>query len=149
MNLNSKKLRQNNLQNTVKNMGSVVNLDEYKSIGAPKFKVGDLVRISKYKKNFAKGYTTNWSEEVFLIKKVKNTTPWIYVSSGLNSEDIAGTFNEKDLQKTNQTKFTIEKVIRRKGYRLYVKWKGYDNSFNSWINMKDSIKKCLYFLDTY
>ena len=61
----------------------------------PKFKVGDHVRISKYKNIFAKGYTPNWSEEVFLIKEVKNTVPWIYVINDLNGEEITGTFYEK------------------------------------------------------
>ena len=68
----------------------------------PKFKVGDHVRISKYKNIFAKGYMPNWSEEVFIIKKVKNTIPWTYVINDLNSEEIIGTFYEKELQKTNQ-----------------------------------------------
>ena len=106
----------------------------------PKFKVGDYVRISKYKNIFAKGYMPNWSEEVFVIKKIKNTVPWTYVINDLNSEEIIGTFYEKELQKTNQEEFRIEKVIRRKGDKLYVKWKGYNNSFNSWIDKKDIIK---------
>ena len=106
----------------------------------PKFKVGDRVRISKYKNIFAKGYMPNWSEEVFVIKKVKNTVPWTYVINDLNSEEIVGTFYEKELQKTNQEKFRIEKVIKRKGDKMYVKWKGYENSFNSWIDKKDIIK---------
>ena len=79
----------------------------------------------------------NWSEEVFIIKKVKNTVPWTYVINDLNGEEIIGTFYEKELQKTNQEEFRIEKVIRRKGNKLYVKWKCYDNSFNSWIDKKD------------
>ena len=97
----------------------------------PKRKVCDHVRISKYKNIFAKGYTLNWSEEVFIIKKVKNTVPWTYVINDLNGEEIIGTFYEKELQKTKQKEFRIEKVIRRKGDKLYVKWKGCDNSFNS------------------
>ena len=96
-----------------------------------KFKVGDHVRISKYKNIFAKGYTPNWSEEVFVIKKVKNTVPWTYVINDLNGEEIIRTFYEKELQKTNEQEFRIEKVIKRKGDKLYVKWKGYDSSFNS------------------
>ena len=104
-----------------------------------KFKVGDLVRISKYKNIFTKGYTPNWSEEVFIIKKVKNTVPWTYVINDLNGEEINGTFYEKELQKTNQEEFRIEKVIKRKGDEIYVKWKGYDNSFNSWIVKKDLV----------
>ena len=90
----------------------------------PKFKVCDYVRISKYKNISAKGYTPNWSEEVFIISKVKNTVPWTYVINDLNGEEIIGTFYEKELQKTNQKEFRIEKVIKRKGDKLYVKRKG-------------------------
>ena len=75
-----------------------------------------------------------------MIKKVKNTVPWTYVTNDLNSDEIIATFYEKELQKTNQQEFRIEKVIKRKGDKLYVKWKGYDSSFNSWINKKDLIK---------
>ena len=103
----------------------------------PKFKVGDHVRISKYKNIFAKGYTPNWSEEVFVVSKIKNAVPWTYLISDLNGEPITGSFYEKELQKTNQKEFRKEKVLKRKGYKLYVKWKGYNNSFNSWINKKD------------
>ena len=66
----------------------------------PKFKVGGRVRISKYKNIFPKGYTPNWSEEVFVIKKVKNKVPWTYVVNDLNGEEIIRTFYEKELQKT-------------------------------------------------
>ena len=65
----------------------------------PKFKVGDHVRISKYKNIFAKDYTPNWSEEVFIIKEIKNAVPWTYVINDLNGEKIIGTFYEKELQK--------------------------------------------------
>ena len=102
----------------------------------PKFKVGDYVRISKYKNISAKGYVPNWSEEFFVIKKVKNTVPWTYVINDLNGEKIIGTFYEKELQSTNQQKFRIGKVIKKKGDKLYVKWKDYNNSFNSWIDKK-------------
>ena len=67
----------------------------------PKFKVGDYVRISKYKNIFAKGYTPNWSEEVFVISKIKNTVSWTYVITDFNGEEIIGSFYEKELQKTN------------------------------------------------
>ena len=77
----------------------------------PKFKVGDCVRISKYKNIFAKGYTPNWSEEVFVISKIKNTVPQAYVINDFNGEDIIRTFYEKELQKTNQNEFRIEKEI--------------------------------------
>ena len=65
----------------------------------PKFKVGDHVRISKCKNIFAKRYWTNWSDEVFVIKEVKNTAPWIFVISDFNGEKVVGTFYEKELQK--------------------------------------------------
>ena len=104
-----------------------------------KFKVDDHIRISKYKNIFAKGYTQNWSEEVFVVSKIKDTVPWTYVISDFSSEPITGSFYEKELQKTSQEKFRIEKVLKRKGDKLYVKWKVYDNSFNSWINKKDLI----------
>ena len=94
----------------------------------PKFKIRDCLRISKYKNIFAKGYAPNWSEEVFVVNKIENTVPWTYVVSDLNGEKIIGSFYKKELQKTNQKEFTIEKDI---------KWKGYDNSFNSWIDNKD------------
>ena len=107
----------------------------------PKFKVGDRVRISKYKNIFAKGYMPNWSEEVFIIKKVKNTIPWTSVINDLNGEEIIVTFYEKELKKTNQEEFRIEKGIRRKGDKLYVKWKSYDNSFNSWIDRATLVQR--------
>ena len=75
----------------------------------PKFKVGDHVRIWKYKDILAKGYTLNWSEEVFTINKIKNTVPWTYTISDLNGEEITGSFYEKKLQRANQKEFRIEK----------------------------------------
>ena len=102
----------------------------------PKFQVGDHVRISKYKNIFANGYLPNWSEEVFVIKEIKNTVSWTYVINDLDGKEIIGTFYEKELQKANQKEFRVEKVIKKNGNKLYVKWKGYDNSFNSWIDKK-------------
>ena len=100
----------------------------------PQFKVVDRVRISKYKHIFAKGYVPNLSEEGFAFSGIKNTVPWTYVVSDLNGEETIGSFYEKELQKTSQEKFRIEKVHKRKDHKLYVKWKGYDSLFNSWIN---------------
>ena len=97
----------------------------------PKFKVGDHIRISKYKNIFAKGYAPNWSEEEVFVSKFKNTVPWTYVVCDLNGEEITGSFYEKELQKISQEKFRIEKVLKRKDVKLYVKWKRYDNRFNS------------------
>ena len=79
-----------------------------------KFKIGDRVIISKYKNIFSKGYMPNWSEKTFVFKKIKNTVPWTYVINDLNGEQITGTFYEKELQKTNQDEFRIEKVIKKK-----------------------------------
>ena len=97
----------------------------------PKFKVGDHVRISKCKHIFTKGYTPNWSEEVSVITKIKNTVPWTYVINDLGGEEITGSFYEKGLQKPGQKEFRKEKVIRTKSDILYVKWKEYHNRFNS------------------
>ena len=80
-----------------------------------------------------------------MIKKVKNTALWTYVISDLKGEEIVGLFNEKELQKTNQKEFRFEKVIKRKGDKLYAKWKGYDISFNSWIDKKDIVQMSEYF----
>ena len=77
--------------------------------------------------------------QIGLIKKIKNTVPWSYVINDLNGDEIIGTFYEKELQKKNQEEFRIKKVIKKKGNKLYVKWKEYDNSFNSWICKKDLV----------
>ena len=105
----------------------------------PKFNVGDHVRTSEYKNVFAKGYTPNWSEEVIVVSKIKTTVPWTYVINDLNGEEIIGTFYKKELRKTNQQEFRIQKIIKGKGDKLYVRWKDYDNSFSSWIIKKDLV----------
>ena len=66
-----------------------------------KFEVGDHVRISKFKNVFTKGYTPNWSEKIFIAKKIKNTVPWTYAINDLNGEEVVGRFYKKELQKTN------------------------------------------------
>ena len=117
-----------------------INIDKEVNDKKPKFQVGDHVRISKYKNIFAKSYTPNWSEGLFVIKEIKNTVPWTYVINDLNCEQIIGTFYEKELQKTNQEEFRIEKIKRQViGNKLYVKSKRYDNLFNSWIDKKDLV----------
>ena len=103
--------------NTYINTGKKINNKD------PKSKVGDHIRLLKHKNIFAKSYVPNWSKEVFVIKKVKNTVPWIYVISDLKVEEIVGTYYEKELQKTSQKEFRVKKVIKRKGDKLYVKWK--------------------------
>ena len=119
--------------NTYINIGKEVNDND------PKFKVGDHVRISKYKNIFAKGYTRNWSEEIFVIKEIKNTVPCTYIINDLNGEEIIGTFCEKEQQKIDQQEFRIEKVIKKKGKKLCVKLRGYDSSLNSWIDKNDTV----------
>ena len=97
-----------------------------------KFKVGDHVTILKYENNFAKGYVRNGSEEVFMIKKVKNTVTWTYVIEDPNVEENIGTLYERELQKKkkkNKENFTVEKIIEKNSCNLCVKWKVYDNSF--------------------
>ena len=106
--------------------------------------------------NFLRNYTykfenifTAWSQEVQVEVSVKKYGVRIFgqhfclgclsAFNDLNGDEIIGTFYEKELQKTNQQEFRIEKVIKRKGDKLYVKWKGYDSSFNSWIDKKDLV----------
>ena len=98
-----------------------IDFDKKNNKEDPKFKVGDHVAISKYKNIFAKGYVPNWFGESVVIIKVENTVPWTYVISDLKVEEIVGTLYGKKLQKTNQKEFRIEKVIKIKGDKLYVK----------------------------
>ena len=89
-------------------------IESSKEINDKNFKIGDTGRTLKYKNVFAKGYTQNWSGEVFVIKKVKNTVPWTYIISDLNAEEIVGMLYINELQKTDQKEFTIKKLIMRK-----------------------------------
>lgn len=114
-----------------------------KLIKKPKYKVGDRVRIIKKKRTFEKGFTTNWSEELFTVTKVKDTKPPTYEIKDLNGNVIHGTFYEEELQKSKQSIYRIEKVLKRRQNKnngqkeVYVKWKGYDNSFNSWLPLSE------------
>ena len=105
----------------------------------PKFSVGDKVRISKKKKTFEKGYTTRRTEEIFTIVEVKRTSPVTYKITDLNGEEIRGTFYEPELQATSQELFRIEKVIKRGKKKSLVKWKGYSNDINPWVDNKDIV----------
>lgn len=107
-----------------------------------KFNVDDYVRISKYKSLFEKGYTPNWSTEIFQIIKVIPTEPITYHLADLNGERIKGCFYEHELQKTkNIDVYLVEKIIKRKGNKVLVKWLGFDESHNSWINASDVLDK--------
>ena len=105
----------------------------------PKFSVGDEVRISKKKKTFEKGNTTRWTEEIFTITKIQNTNPITYKIADFQGEEIDGTFYEPELQKTEQQVFRIEKVIEKRKNKSLVKWKGYSDKFNSWVDNKNLI----------
>ena len=105
----------------------------------PKYSVGDKVRITKKKTTFEKGYTPRWTEEVFTIDEVLRTDPPTYKITDYNDERIQGSFYEPELQKTSQDIYRIEKVIRKRGNKALVKWLGYPDSFNSWIDSKDVI----------
>ena len=114
--------------------------DRYKTSRLnPKFSVGDEVRITKKKKVFEKGYTTKWTEEIFTIKEIRETNPITYKLEDLQGEEIKGTFYEPELQKTKQQIFRIEKIIKKEKNKSFVKWKGYPDKFNSWVNNKDLI----------
>lgn len=100
----------------------------------PKFNVGDCVRISKYKHHFEKGYTPNWSTELFIIKKINETLPVTYHLEDQRKQNILGSFYEQELQKSNYPDvYLIEKVLKKKGNKLYVKWLGLNSAENSWI----------------
>jgi len=106
-----------------------------------KFKVGDNVRISTQKGVFTKGYLPNWSTEIFEIIKINKTLPVTYQLQDYMGKPIAGCFYSEEIFKTYfPNEYLIEKIIRKKGDQMYVKWLGFDNTHNSWINTRD-VKK--------
>jgi hypothetical protein len=107
-------------------------IDPHKS----KFKVGDFVRVSKYRQVFSKSYTPNWSNEIFSIKKVQQTVPRTYLLQDEDGEPILGGFYAYELQRVKHPNFyLIEKILRKKGNKYYVKWLGM--SKRTWINKSD------------
>lgn len=99
-----------------------------------KFKTGDFVRISKHKGCFEKGYTPNWSTEIFKISKVQNTNPVTYLFQDVKEQPILGAFYDQELQKTKHPDiYLVEKVLKRKGRKVFVKWLGLSSNENSWI----------------
>ena len=119
------------------NSSTYIDFNKENNKKGSKFEVGYNVRISKYKNIFEKGYISNCSGEIFVIKRVKITVPWTYVVR--DEEKEKG--EEKELQIINQKEFRVEKVIKRNGDKLYVKWKIYKTSFNSCIDKKDMISE--------
>ena len=105
----------------------------------PKFSVGDKVRITKKKTVFEKGYTPRWTEEVFTASQIQYTDPPTYKISDHHGEETQSTFYEQEMQKTNQEIFRIEKVIRKLKNKSFVKWYGYPESINSWVDNKELI----------
>lgn len=112
----------------------------YPSLASPsklKFAIGDRVRIPRKKRTFEKGYTSRWTEEVFTVSKVIYTNPPTYRITDSDGEEIQGSFYEAELQKTTQNVYRVEKVIRKRGKKALVKWLGYPESQNSWLNVND------------
>ena len=112
----------------------------------PKYKINDLVRISLKRRELFDKPTGNikWSEEIFKIYKVNKSNVISYQIKDMNDELVKGIFYERELQLTKNTtgEYIIEKVLKTKGNKIYVKWRGYNNNFNSWLNKYD-IKKYL------
>ena len=109
----------------------------------PKFSIGDKVRESLIKNNFEKGYTSNWSEEIFIIYDIKTSNVHYYYLKDLNGEKLDGTFYQEQLLKTNMKEndlYIIEKIVKKGGNKYLVKWKSYDDSFNSYVNKNDIVK---------
>lgn len=130
------KNNESQLLRTVYRKNQTLNVDDINKKN--KLQLNDYVRISKYKSLFEKGYTPNWSTEIFKIVKVVPTEPSTYHLADLNGERIKGGFYESELQKTQLTDvYLVEKILRRKGNKVHVKWLGFDNSHSSWINAND------------
>jgi len=112
-----------------------------KIAGPAKFKVGDSVRVRKYKSVFEKGYTPNWTTEVFKIVNVQRTNPVTYLLKDYHGKSIAGAFYEYELHRATHPDIRlVEKILRRRGNEVYVKWLGFDRSHNSWIQGQCVVK---------
>lgn len=113
---------------------------QLKIAGVGKFIVGQVVRISKHKSLFEKGYTANWSMELFKIRKVQMTNPPTYLLNDMENNPILGAFYEHELQATNfKDVYLIERILKRSKNKAYVKWLGFPSSHNSWINKNDVV----------
>lgn len=109
-----------------------------------KFRLGDVVRISKFKSIFDKGYTPSWSTEQFKVAKVNITQPPTYILESVEGQPIKGCFYEAELQKTKSPGiYLVERILRNrqknKVKQFYVKWLGFPSRFNSWIDSSDII----------
>src|SRR3978361_1579323 len=133
------KPRDFNKSNEHRLLKSVFNKDYYTHDGRnEKYQTGTVVRVGKEKPTFEKGYTPRWSTELFKIAKVQYTNPVTYLLEGMQGNPISGSFYAEEIQKTQSPDiYLVEKVLRRNGRKLYVKWLGLDKSHNSWIDSKD------------
>ena len=128
----SKKINEKKIKN-------IYNFEKTKKPG--KFKIGDRVRISLEKNIFEKGYETNWTQEIFEIYDIKYSNVPYYYLKDLNNEKLQGTFYEQELQKTKQDDlYIIEEILKTNKNKVYVKFKGYSNDFNQWVNKSDITK---------
>ena len=129
----SKKSNENNVRN---------NLYNFKYTNKkPKFSIGDRVRVSLLKNTFEKSYTSNWSQEIFIIDDIKTSNVHYYFLKDLQGEKIDGSFYEQELLKTKQNDlYIIEKIIKKVGNKYLVKWKNYPDKFNSYVNQNDIVK---------
>ena len=107
----------------------------------PKFSIGDRVRVSLLKNTFEKSYTSNWSQEIFIIDDIKTSNVYYYFLKDLQGDKIDGSFYEQELLKTKQNDlYIIEKIIKKVGNKYLVKWKNYPDKFNSYVNQNDIVK---------
>ena len=128
-----KKSNENIIRNNLYNF----NITNKKS----KFLIGDKVRVSLLKNTFEKSYTSNWSEEIFIIDDIKTSNVHYYFSKDLNGEKIDGSFYQEELLKTKQKDlYIIEKIIIRNKDKYLVKWKIYSDKFNSYVNQNNIVK---------
>ena len=127
------KLNEKHIKNTVYNY-NIINKK-------PKYKINDIVRISLKRRELFDKSTGNikWSEELFKIYKVNKSNVITYQIKDMNDEIIKGIFYEKELQLTKNTSdvYIIEKILKTKGENIFVKWRNYDSSFNSWVKKSD------------
>lgn len=107
----------------------------------PKYKINDKVRISKYKHTFSKGYTPNWTTEIFTISKILQTDPVTYQLKDTSNNIIRGCFYEQEIKLTNfPDTFLIERIIKKSKNYIFVKWLGLNSKFNSWVKSTDIVK---------
>lgn len=126
-----KDVRRKHVKEILKRINRKINLAK------PKFKVNDKVRISKYKRTFQKGYLPNWTNEVFTVILVKKTDPVTYILQDSRGEILKGGFYEQEIKKSKTGDvYLIEKVLRKKGNKVLVRWAGFDKTYDSWIDKK-------------